>query len=109
MNEQGDTFALDWDIQKGSEVSTWIAIPKYKDGKMFETDTGKAEVTVDVSTEIDGNSYGKAQTVSMKIKDDRGVLDYLKHYWKADCAWPTAADFESADISHRLKSVFQER
>lgn len=82
VNEQGDTFALDWDIQKGSEVSTWIAIPKYKDGKMFETDTGKAEVTVDVSTEIDGNSYGKAQTVSMKIKDDRGVLDYLKHYWK---------------------------
>ena len=82
VNGQGDTFALDWDIQKGSEVSTWIAIPKYKDGKMFETDTGKAEVTVDVSTEIDGNSYGKAQTVSMKIKDDRGVLDYLKHYWK---------------------------
>ena len=37
VNEQGDTFALDWDIQKGSEVSTWIAIPKYKDGKMFET------------------------------------------------------------------------
>ena len=82
VNEQGDTFALDWDIQKGSEVSTWIAIPKYKDGKMFETDTGKAEVTVDVSTEIDGNSYGKAQTVSLKVKDDRGVLDYLKHYWK---------------------------
>ena len=82
VNEQGEAFALDWDVQKGKEVSTWIAVPKYKDGKMFETDTGKAEITISVSTEIDGDQYGKAQTVSMKIKDDRDVLDYLKFYWK---------------------------
>lgn len=82
VNEQGEAFALDWEVQKGKEVSTWIAVPKYKDGKMFETDTGKAEITINVSTEIDGDQYGKAQNVSMKIKDDRDVLDYLKFYWK---------------------------
>lgn len=82
MNSDGKTFAMDWEVQKGSEVSTWIAVPKYKDGEMFHTDTGKADVTVDVSTEIEGSAYGKAQTVSVNIKDDLGVVDYLKHYWK---------------------------
>ncbi len=36
MNEEGEKFGMEWDVQKGSEVSTWIATPKYKKGgKMF--------------------------------------------------------------------------
>ena len=65
-----------------SEVSTWIVTPKYKKGGMFATETGQADVTINVSAEIDGDGYGKAETVSVNIKDDKNIVDYLKRYWK---------------------------
>ena len=81
-DSEGNEFPIEWEISQGSEVSTWLATPKYKNGDMFDTGTGKADITVSVSTEIDGDNYGKSQTVSMEIKDDRGPIDYLKKYWK---------------------------
>ena len=81
-DSEGNDFALDWEIEKGSEVSTWTATPKYKDGKMFDTGTGKADITIGVNTEIEGESYGTTRSLQMEIQDDRGILDYLKHYWK---------------------------
>lgn len=56
--------------------------PKYKKGGMFATETGQADVTINVSAEIDGDGYGKAETVSVNIKDDKNIVDYLKCYWK---------------------------
>lgn len=81
-DSEGNEFPIEWEIKQGSEVSSWVAIPKYKNGDMFETGTGKANITVSVSTEIDGDHYGKSQTISMEIKDDRGLVDYLRKYWK---------------------------
>ena len=49
---------------------------------MFSTGTGPADITVSVSTEIDGQQYGKSEKISMEIKDDRNPVDYLKRYWK---------------------------
>lgn len=49
---------------------------------MFATETGQADVTINVSAEIDGDGYGKAETVSVNIKDDKNIVDYLKRYWK---------------------------
>lgn len=82
VNKDGEEFGIQWDVQKGSEVSTWIVTPKYKKGGMFATETGQADVTINVSAEIDGDGYGKAETVSVNIKDDKNIVDYLKHYWK---------------------------
>lgn len=81
-DSEGNAFPIEWEVTPGSKVSTWTAVPKYKDGDMFATGTGKAEVTISVSTEIEGDSYGKAQTVSIHIEDDKTVVDYLKKYWK---------------------------
>lgn len=82
VNKDGEEFGIQWDVQKGSEVSTWIVTPKYKKGGMFATETGQADVTINVSAEIDGDGYGKAETVSVNIKDDKNIVDYLKRYWK---------------------------
>lgn len=82
VNKDGEEFGIQWDVQKGSEVSTWIVTPNYKKGGMFATETGQADVTINVSAEIDGDGYGKAETVSVNIKDDKNIVDYLKRYWK---------------------------
>lgn len=82
VNKDGEEFGIQWDVQKGSEVSTWIVTPNYKKGGMFATETGQADVTINVSAEIDGDGYGKAETVSVTIKDDKNIVDYLKRYWK---------------------------
>ena len=79
---EGGDFAIEWDVQPGDEVSTWVITPMYKDGDMFSTGTGQADITVSVSTEIDGQQYGKSENVPMEIKDDRNPIDYLKKYWK---------------------------
>ena len=79
---EGEEFPLEWDVQQGSEVSTWVITPRYKDGDMFSTGTGTADITVSISTEIDGDPYGKSENVSMDITDDRNPLDYLEKYWK---------------------------
>lgn len=81
-DSEGADFAVEWDIQPGDEVSTWVITPQYKDGDMFSTGTGQADITVSVSTEIDGQQYGKSENVPMEIKDDRNPIDYLKKYWK---------------------------
>lgn len=81
-DSEGNAFPIEWEIEPGDEVSTWIATPKYQNGDMFETGTGTADMIISVSTEIDGEQYGKSQTISMEIKDDRGPIDYLKKYWK---------------------------
>ena len=78
---EGEEFAIEWDIQLGSEVSTWVVTPKYKDGDMFSTGTGPADITVNVSAEIDGDSYGISQNTALEIEDDRNILDYLQKYW----------------------------
>lgn len=82
VNKDGEEFGIQWDVQKGSEVSTWIVTPNYKKGGMFATETGQADVTINVSAEIDGDGYGKAEMVSVTIKDDKNIVDYLKRYWK---------------------------
>lgn len=33
VNKDGEEFGIQWDVQKGSEVSTWIVTPKYKKDK----------------------------------------------------------------------------
>lgn len=81
-DSEGNEFPIEWDVKQGKEVSTWLVTPKYKNGDMFDTGTGKADVTVNISVPIDGDDYGTSQTVSMEIKDDRGPVDYLKEYWK---------------------------
>lgn len=81
-DKEGNDFLIDWDIQKGKEVSSWVLKPKYKDGDMFDTGTGKMKLTVSVSIQIDGDAYGKSQTATMEIKDDKKIIDYLKRYWK---------------------------
>ena len=81
-DSEGEAFPIEWDIQPGSEVSTWVLTPQYKDGDMFATGTGQADITVSVSTQIDGQQYGKAEKVAMDIEDDRNPIDYLKRYWK---------------------------
>lgn len=78
----GNTFPIEWNIEKGSEVSTWVLTPAYKDGDMFATGTGPMDLTVSVSTDIDGQQYGKSQSLSMEVKDDRSPLDYIRRYWK---------------------------
>lgn len=75
-------FPLQWDIQLGSEISTWIITPRYKDGDMFSTGTGQTDITVRISVEIGGQQYGSAENVKMEIRDDRTPIDYLKKYWK---------------------------
>lgn len=50
--------------------------------KLTNSETGQADVTINVSAEIDGDGYGKAETVSVNIKDDKNIVDYLKRYWK---------------------------
>ena len=81
-DSEGEDFAVEWDVQPGSTVSTWVITPKYKDGDMFSTGTGPADITVSVSAEIDGDPYGISQNTEMEIKDDRSVFDYLQKYWK---------------------------
>lgn len=81
-DSEGEAFPIEWDVQPGSEVSTWVLTPQYKDGDMFATGTGQADITVSVSTQIDGQQYGKAEKVAMDIEDDRNPIDYLKRYWK---------------------------
>lgn len=81
-DEEGEEFPLEWDVQQGSEVSTWVITPQYKDGDMFSTGTGTADITVSISAEIDGDQYGRSENVSMNITDDRNPLDYLARYWK---------------------------
>ena len=80
-DSEGEEFPIEWDIQPGSEVSTWVITPEYKDGDMFSTGTGEADITVSVAAEIDGDSYGMSRNLSMEIEDDRNPLDYLKEYW----------------------------
>ena len=48
---------------------------------MFSTGTGPADITVNVSAEIDGDSYGISQNTALEIEDDRNILDYLQKYW----------------------------
>lgn len=81
QDSEGAEFPIEWDIQPGSEVSTWVITPKYKDGDMFSTGTGEADITVSVAAEIDGDPYGMSRNLSMEIEDDRNPLDYLKEYW----------------------------
>lgn len=81
-DSEGNDFAVEWNVQPGSEVSTWVITPEYKNGDMFSTGTGAADITVSVSTEIDGDPYGTSRNLSMEIQDDRNPLDYLKEYWK---------------------------
>ena len=80
-DSEGEEFPIEWDIQPGSEVSTWVITPEYKNGDMFSTGTGEVDITVSVATEIDGNPYGMSRNLSMEIEDDRNPLDYLKEYW----------------------------
>lgn len=80
-DSEGNDFAVEWDVQPGDEVSTWVITPGYKDGDMFSTGTGPADITVSVSTDIEGDPYGTSQNLSMEIKDDRNPFDYLKEYW----------------------------
>lgn len=56
---EGNAFPIEWEVTPGSKVSTWTAVPKYKDGDMFATGTGKAEVTISVSTEIERRQLRK--------------------------------------------------
>ena len=81
-DSEGGEFSIEWEVEPGEEVSTWTVSPRYKDGDMFSTGTGPADITVSVSTEIDGQQYGKSENISMEIKDDRNPVDYLKRYWK---------------------------
>lgn len=75
-------FPIEWEVQKGSKVSTWVLTPKYKDGDMFATGTGEAKVVASVATDIDGETYGSAQSETIKIKDNKTLLDFIKRYWK---------------------------
>ena len=81
-DSEGGEFSIEWEVEPGEEVSTWTVSPRYKDGDMFSTGIGPADITVSVSTEIDGQQYGKSENISMEIKDDRNPVDYLKRYWK---------------------------
>ena len=81
-DSEGGEFSIEWEVEPGEDVSTWTVSPRYKDGDMFSTGTGPADITVSVSTEIDGQQYGKSENVSMEIQDDRNPIDYLKKYWK---------------------------
>ena len=81
-DEEGNEFPIDWKIEKGDSVSTWYIYPRYESGDMFKTGTGDTQITVDVSTDIDGVAYGKAETENSEILDDRTVVDYIKRYWK---------------------------
>ena len=81
-DSEGNVFPIEWEIAPGNEVSSWTATPKYKDGDMFATGTGQADITISVATEIEGESYGRSQVVSLEIKDDKSIVDYLKKYWK---------------------------
>lgn len=80
-DEEGAAFPMQWNVQLGSQVSTWVVTPSYYDGDMFATGTGMADISIRVSTEIDGQPYGRSQNVAMEIRDDRNFLDYLKEYW----------------------------
>lgn len=81
-DSEGGEFSIEWEVEPGEDVSTWTVSPRYKGGDMFSTGTGPADITVSVSTEIDGQQYGKSENISMEIKDDRNPVDYLKRYWK---------------------------
>ena len=81
-DKDGNPFPIEWDIKKGSEVSTWIVQPKYKDKDMFATGKGDFEVSYELSAEIDGESYVNSQKNKMNINDDKTIVDYLKRYWK---------------------------
>lgn len=80
-DSEGEEFPIEWDIRPGSQVSTWVITPGYKDGDMFSTGTGQADITVSVAAEIEGDPYGMARNLSMDIQDDRTPLDYIKEYW----------------------------
>lgn len=82
LDSEDKTFPIEWEIEKGSKVSTWVLTPKYKDGDMFATGTGKANVIVSVAAEIDGETYGSAKSQTVKINDDKSILDFIKRYWK---------------------------
>lgn len=81
-DEEGNEFPIEWDIRQGDTISTWLISPKYKDGDFFKTGTGKANISIDVSTNIDGTVYGSAESVTTNIEDDKNIIDYLKRYWK---------------------------
>lgn len=81
-DEEGNVFPIEWDIKLGDTVSTWVISPKYKDGDLFKTGTGKMKASVDVAANIDGTVYGSAEEVDINVTDDRNVIDYLKRYWK---------------------------
>ena len=82
LNSKGEPFALEWDVKKGSEVSTWILKPKYAKGDLFKTDTGEADVSVRISMDISGREYYKSKSFPLTIEDDKTMMDFLKRYWK---------------------------
>lgn len=82
INMEGEIFAIEWHVEKGTEVSTWIIYPKYAKGDLYKTDTGDSELTINLAIDIEGNVYQKSQTLPLKVENDITMIDLLKHYWK---------------------------
>ncbi len=81
-NEKGEPFDIEWDIKEGSTVATWVLTPKYKGGDMYDTDTGMMNLSIVVTTTMDGKEANGIAKTNLEINDDRTILDYLQRYWK---------------------------
>ena len=75
---------MDWVVDKGDKVSTWTLSPRYPDGNILKTDTGKQDVTVTASLAHDNQSVTGETKTQVDIKDMpflQRLGEWLKHNW----------------------------
>lgn len=72
---------MEWLVEKGKEVSTYIAYPQYVEDDMFKTDTGAVDLTAQYSAVIDGKEQISTKTGELQVEDDKTIIDIIKRYW----------------------------
>ena len=56
---------IEWEVRKGSEVSTWELVPHYKDADVLATDSG--ETIIEMNAALDYDYQSTQQTAKTKV------------------------------------------